>query len=71
MNEDLKREREREREDIIHTSRCGPIVEINAQDPAISRNLWNSCLVGFLLEERSFFPRRLQTILNRASELQG
>ena len=33
---------------------------------ASNRTLWQSCLMGFLLDERSFSPRRLQIILSAA-----
>ena len=57
--------------EIIYTARRGPIVEMNPHDITATRNLWSSCLVGFLLDDRSFSPRRLQTILSAAWELQG
>ena len=46
---------EKLQEDIFYTSRCGLIVDINSQDLVISGNLWSSYLVGFFLDERSFF----------------
>ena len=59
MDEDLQ-------EDIVYTLRRGPTVEMNAHDIVSGRNLWRSYLVGFILDERSFFVRRIQTILNSA-----
>ena len=41
-------------EEIIYTARRGPIVEMPSNEPASNRTLWQSCLVGFLLDEDAF-----------------
>ena len=43
----------------VFSARRVPIVEMDQNDLNMGRQLWASCLIGFLLDERSVSPRRL------------
>ena len=58
------------KEAVYNGSRRGPIVELDPQILHENRHRWSKCLIGYLLDERSFFAIRVQPILQQAWQLQ-
>ena len=45
------------------------IVEADQQILHESRTQWSMCVIGFLVDERNFSPKRMQVVLRRARHL--
>ena len=56
-------------EALYNRSRRGPIVELDQQILHENKHRWSRCLIGYLLDERSFSVICMQTILRQAWQL--